>query len=388
MNKKIDLFHFGDCGLLDKYNPVKLYNEKYISELLYLIASGNQYEYNSFDLANILNVRHEIIEQKLGKLNELNMIESKQGYYRICFTIFLNRDINYIKEISKKVAHEIGDIILDNKTEILDLVEGMKIKENFDANRILYHLIGDRVFDGVALDYFANKGLFSIYKLQPDNRNYILVAYESSDEIREFSKGLLCSSNNKKSGKYCFNSFGDGAGNRKDMYRFLRQNQLAIDKSTANHRLNEIYNEINDKYNLKLLNTFGERLEKIFEGEYVFDVYSDFMREIGYLDYTQDNMIKIKVPVFKDHDREIQRKIENLVLEIIDNKVCTLFQGKNDILSNLTPVRHNVAIEEISNELWHLVFGEINEYLIKKEFFARPKCIDNQGSFFQSIYID
>lgn len=388
MNRKIDLFHFGDCGSFDKYNPIRLHNEEYISELLYLIASGNQYEYNSFDLANTLNDHHEIIEQKLDKMNELKMIESKKGYYKICFTIFLNRDICYIKEISKKVAHDIGDVILNNKTEILDLVEGMKVKENLDADRILYHLIGDRVFDGAALDYFANKGLFSIFKLQPDNRNYILVAYESSDEIVEFSKGLLCSSNNKKSGKYCFNSFGDGDGNRKDMYRFLRQNQLAIDKATANHRLNEVYNEINDKFNLNLLKIFGERLEKILDGEHVFDVYTDFMREMGYLNYSQDNMIKIKVPVFKDHDREIQRKIENRVLEMIDNKVCTFFQGNNDILSNLTPVRHNVAIEEISNELWHLIFGEINEYLIKKEFFARPKYIDGQGRFFQSIYID
>jgi len=73
---------------------------------------------------------------------------------------------------------------------------------------------------------------------------------------------------------------------------------------------------------------------------------------------------------------------------MIDNKVCTFFRSNNNIFENLTPLRHNIAIEEVSVELWHLVFGEINQYLITKKFFADPKYIDGQGRFFQSIYID
>ncbi len=34
MSKKIDLFHFGDCGSYDEYNPLRLYNEEYVPELL------------------------------------------------------------------------------------------------------------------------------------------------------------------------------------------------------------------------------------------------------------------------------------------------------------------------------------------------------------------
>ncbi|MTI48087.1 MAG: hypothetical protein FH761_09610 [Firmicutes bacterium] len=388
MNKKIDLFHFSDCGSFDEYNPIRFYNEEYVPELLYLIANGNRYEFNSFDLSKKLSANHDIIKQKLEKTNRLGMTESNRGYYRICFTVFLNKDIEYIKGFSKSVSHSISDIILSNRDKLLDIVKQMKIYGSFDMERILYHLIGDGVFDGVALDYFSDKGLFNISKPQVDNRDYILIGYESSNEIEKFSKKLLCSSNNKVSGKYRFNSFGDGNGNRKDIYRFFRQNQLAIDKSTDNYKLNQIYNEINEGYNQNLLRKIGERLEKISTNEYVFDIYTDFMKEIGYVDITDKETIEIKVPIFKGNDVKLKSKIENIVLEMIDSEVCSYFNGNNEILNNLTPVKHNVSIKEISNELWHLVFGEINEYLIKKGLFAELEDIQGQGRFLQSVYID
>jgi hypothetical protein len=54
----------------------------------------------------------------------------------------------------------------------------------------------------------------------------------------------------------------------------------------------------------------------------------------------------------------------------------------------LSAIKHKVDIKEIANELWHQVFGSINEYLVEKNFFERPNYIDGQGRFFQSIYIE
>jgi hypothetical protein len=53
--------------------------------------------------------------------------------------------------------------------------------------------------------------------------------------------------------------------------------------------------------------------------------------------------------------------------------------------SKLTPVRHKVDIKETANELWHQIFGAVNEYLVKEGVVASPNYIEGQGKYLRSL---
>ena len=89
----------------------------------------------------------------------------------------------------------------------------------------LYHILCNNTFDNYSLKYLMDKWLIRDYKKNPGNRNYIIIGYEKSDFVNDYSNKLLCSNNRFKCNYITFNSFGDTDGARKDLYRYFRLKQ-------------------------------------------------------------------------------------------------------------------------------------------------------------------
>ena len=71
---------------------------------------------------------------------------------------------------------------------------------------------------------------------------------------------------------------------------------------------------------------------------------------------------------------------------LIEDEVTKLFEDLSKTVCGLKSVVHGVAYSEIGNELWHQVFGNINEYLVNHGLFSNPELIEGQGRYLRALY--
>ncbi|MBP3700840.1 MAG: hypothetical protein J6I64_03030 [Lachnospiraceae bacterium] len=72
----------------------------------------------------------------------------------------------------------------------------------------------------------SERDIVATSKIQKSGLDYLIIVYERSEELDRFSRELLCSYNRFSDGTKTLQSFGDSAGNRKDVFRFLCQKRL------------------------------------------------------------------------------------------------------------------------------------------------------------------
>lgn len=77
-------------------------------------------------------------------------------------------------------------------------------------------------------------------------------------------------------------------------------------------------------------------------------------------------------------------EIEHFVEECIGSAMAdTLMDLANDI--DITAVRHGVNRLEIANELYHIVFGSVNEELVARKIVSVPQNLPKEGRYFKCI---
>jgi hypothetical protein len=111
----------------------------------------------------------------------------------------------------------------------------------------------------------------------------------------------------------------------------------------------------------------------------------EFFNDIGY--FKTGEFIELNVPVFTKINMEELKKTSQYVIDLIKEEVINAFDNLVQECQSLSVIKHKVPIEEITNELWHQLFGNINEYLAKNLFFENPKHIKGEGRYFQSIHL-
>lgn len=388
---KMNFYVFGEVGKYDKYNPYNILNKNNVSDVVYLIAENDVFSIDKISISDKLNIDLEEISNIIDSLALINAIEVKEDTYKLNFPVFLEKDMNKLDLRLSEVGYKICNSITELKNNIFDKLSEYK---RFEYERILYHIICDSIFDGIAMEYFADIDIFSISKEQPGDRNYIIVGYENTEKLEVYSNKLLCSSNNYRTEKFVFNSFGDCNGDRKDAYRFFRM----VNKNNHNISefidLNKTYNELNESMNKSLMNDCGNLIIKISQGYNAYNSYEEyerqlieFLKEINYVEIDKEHKVIIKIPIFDKSYMDIVKAIAEVILPHIESTVKDFFSDIEISSKEITPIKHNIDIKEIANELWHLVFGFINESLVKSGFVALPYSSSIEGRYLQSLYV-
>ncbi|WP_105615913.1 hypothetical protein [Vallitalea okinawensis] len=93
-------------------------------------------------------------------------------------------------------------------------------------------------------------------------------------------------------------------------------------------------------------------------------------------------------PVITNQEQSVLLKLEDFILGIIDEEIVKFFSQISLSMNGLTAIKHGIQLEEIANELWQQVFGEINEYLIQEGVFQKPKYKKGEGRYLQCIYFE
>lgn len=393
---KVNFYFFGEPGAYDSYSPSYICNRKHAGEIVYQIANQEPFSISKYEIIERLHMEESSFDEVIGGLLLIEAIEAKENTYRIRFPIFLEKDVVHIGKHLSKIGQVIGDKIIDLKEQLYEKIAKLASSRNFSKERLLYHIICDKVFDGTALDFFSQRNVFSTTKQQPGNRDYIIVAFEDSDLVEKYSNKLLCSSNNYTSTSFTFNSFGDSDGLRKDMFRFFRLMQRGIEGATPFRELNLSYIKVMEDINRNIAQKCGRLMFTLLSRSCSYTEFIDeernllsFLEEMDYICIDeQSNVVSVNVPIFTNKDEDIVKEISDIILNSIFSIVRDTFINLEENAPEMTSIRHKVDFKEVGNELWHQIFGATNEYMTNQGFAEQPKYIKGQGRYLRSISVD
>lgn len=289
--------------------------------------------------------------------------------------IFLQEDTTVLQtEIASK-ASVLVDMVEQSITDLSACCA--KIDNGFPVNLNLYHILCGMVFDGYFFDYLSNQGVLATARKHPSGLDYLTVIYEKCNELQTLSDNLLCSYNRLVNPTCSLQSFGDAQGNRFDFYRFFRlreQNKLPDNFKEAEQLVLANFGSINKDFLLREVSSF-------IQTGYCTPATMSLLELFG---YAQNGAIS--VPIYTSHHRrhilEIENMMENRIGSAMSNTLLTLADS-----IAITAVKHGVNRLEIANELYHIIFGSINEELVARKLVAAPEYINGEGRYRKCIEI-
>ncbi len=305
----------------------------------------------------------------LNQLINVGVLKKEQECYWYDSPIFLSRDAELIRAgIQREIPRVIEKISLIYP-QLCGLCE--KIDNGCTVEENMYHILCGMILDGYMFEELSKRNAIAISRKHESNLDYLVVIYEKCRELEMFSDQLLCSYNRLVNSRGSLQSFGDAAGDRFDFYRFMRWMDL---KKVPNEYKN--IEELLQKYDKNVI--IDEVISFIKTGVCKQEIV--FLLETFHYTYKG----KICVPVFEKRHHCIIEEIASVVIENIAAEIEELLNNISSTLK-ITAVRHGVCAKEIANELYHIVFGEINEQLVKRGLVKEPDFIQREGRYLKCI---
>lgn len=340
----------------DINNPRYVLSLDGVDDVLEKIITNEPYTLTVTDFENI-----EIVKALL----HIDVLQQKADKFGMAVPFFVENDEKILKKISKRVASDISSKMLEYKEQIIGIVQG--VNNGYAPSINLYHLLCGYIFDGLMFEYLEKEQLITTSCIHKTGLDYLVIIYEDAISLNQYSEQLLCSYNRLVRDGKGFVSFGDSNGNRKDLYRYLRMKELG---------------ELSDKESLyvdysviELIDNFEKLLDKK-------KVEAKYLKVYEYFGYLKDG--KVNVPVYNDYSYEVANRLYDYVVEIVREPLAeALSLIRGDV--RLSAIAHGVAVKDIANEIYHLIFGEINELLIQSGLVAQPKCVQGEGRYLKSF---
>lgn len=308
----------------------------------------------------------EMKENKIvEKLLYIDVLREKEGKLGLAVPVFIENEIDILKSLSCDVAGIISEILIENKDRIEAIIS--KIHNGFSNERNLYHILCGSIFDGKIFDFLEEKSLVTTSKEHKSGLDYLIILYEQAERLDNYSKKLLCSYNRLISNDSGFVSFGDSDGVRKDFYRYFRLNEL---NELKEEEMNYIRYEPED---------LVEKFDHLLSGT---EVEEEYLQIFEYFNYIRDG--EICVPVYDKYVDAVIDELYDCILDMIEEplvKALRKIEQRKDLLS----ISHGVSVKDISNEIYHIIFGEINELLVKNNIVAKPEYIAGEGRYLKSF---
>lgn len=301
----------------------------------------------------------------VNALLHIDVLQLKNDKIGMAVPFFVSQDADILKELSKRVANDIATELLAHKEQIVKAAE--RIDNGYPVERNLYHILCAYILDGLMFDYLEENGLVTTSCVHNSGLDYLVILYEDTACLNEYSNMLLCSYNRLMANGKGFVSFGDSHGIRNDFYRYNRQREL------------NLLSEQERKYITCSTETLIENFDRMADGDKVERRYVEIYERFG---YCQDG--KIVVPVYNACSFEIADKLYDFIVEIVKTHiidVLTAIQCETRLLA----IAHEVKVKDIANEIYHLIFGEVNEILVRSGLVSTPPYYQGEGRYFKSF---
>ena len=356
---KFNKYYFENYAIdtpFDENNPRYVLSQDGVDTILEKIIVAMPYSLKKEDFEKV-----ELVEALL----HVDVLQEKDGKLGMAVPFFVKKDADALKELSKGIAHKIVNKLLGQKEKIIERIQ--KIDNGYSHDRNLYHILCGYIFDGLMFDFLEEKQLVTTSCVHDSGLDYLVILYEDADELNEYSDKLLCSYNRLIVKGKGFVSFGDSDGNRRDFYRYMRLKELG--------ELTELERRFANFEPEELVKNFVKILEKQQVEEQYIEVYE-------YFDYYRNG--QIIVPVYNQNSYKVADELYKYVLQIAKDEIVDALSTikKN---TNLTAVTHEVEVKDIANEIYHLIFGEVNELLVQNGMVAEPMQVAGEGRYLKSF---
>ena len=318
-------------------------------------------------------LRDEFGTEAVKRLVTAGVFREQDGKIAYDTPIFLAEDVSALKVFSSTAAAPLADRLWKLRDKLWDAVGG--INNGFSPQVNLYHILCGMVFDGFFFDYLGKRGVVATSRPHESGLDYLSVIYEDCPELTQFSNGLLCSYNRLTDGEIALESFGDANGDRFDLYRCFRLRE--------DGRMPERFKQAG-----KLLDKLpkGKERDLLLAGARSLLQGSECSEEcraiLELFGYAKDG--ELCVPIFDQTDEPIITDLAELIEKSIYDEVACILQ-KMQMNLDITATRHGVPASEIANELYHILFGGINEELIKRGLTTAPPYKPGEGRYLQCI---
>ena len=361
---------------LDRHNPRYVLSLPSVDDILYFVATNEFKKNTKEEIIKELQCNESIIDD----LIEIGVLSIEDKGLKMACPFFLEKDIILLQKSLDNISSTLANKLIADKSSVYaftnNFSNGHPVKDN------LYHIICGMIFGIFFFDQLEGDGLIRTQKTLNNNHEYMMVLYENTPLVRKLSHELLCSYNCYGNSIGAFESFGDKNGERLDFYSFIRQ--LGLEKVNPNYKtLLEVYNTLADKEHFK--DNLVTAFINYYKGRSIDDKYKKILELTGYI---KNNGINIEVFFAKDEIEiaKVYGEIKSLLLEDIKKY---LMEIQNSISFSMSA--HNVDKLAIAYELCYLIFGSINEKIVRASFVAMPPYFDGQGRYrkmfrlFQSI---
>ncbi len=312
-------------------------------------------------------------DARIQKLIDSGVLRQENGTLLFDSPVFLREDAAILyKAIAEKAAF-LADQLEKNIVSIREccgeIRNGCSVKQN------LYHILCGMIFDGHFFDYLSDNGVLATSRKHPSGLDYLNVIYEKCDALQTLSDGLLCSYNRLVNDRCALQSFGDAQGNRLDFYRLFR----LMEQRNTPDKFQEAARLLTEAFGGPNKDALLAEAERLVQSGQCAPAAGKLFELLG---YTKNGVLC--VPVYTaEHQIQI-RKIENIVENCLGKPITHVLMDLAGTV-DITAVRHGVSPLEIANELYHIVFGLINEELVSREIVAAPQLVPGEGRYLKCI---
>lgn len=318
-------------------------------------------------------LREEFGSKAVDRLIAAGALREADGVIAYDTPVFLSEDVPALQAFFADAAAPLADRLWDIREKLWKAAGA--IRNGFDPRRNLYHILCGMIFDGFFFDWLGRRGAVAVSRPHPTGLDYLSVIYETCPGLTAFSDRLLCSYNRLTDGETSLESFGDADGDRFDLYRCFRlREQGPLPESFS--KAGELLDKLPQGEERQIL---LEEARSLLRGKGCRQNCLAILELFGYA-----RSGKICVPTFSQEDAPAIEDLASLVEDCLYAEVeRTLAEAQGSL--PLTAVRHGVPPLEIANELYHILFGGINEAIVTRGLAAAPPRRPGEGRCLKCI---
>lgn len=301
------------------------------------------------------------------------VLRSESGRLYFDCPIILDGDRQALADMTTRHAQRLADILVQHSARLNAIVASKQ--DGFPAQRHLYHMLCGGVLDGSMFDHLEGGGLVTTSRPLPTGANCLTILYEDTPALNQFSDLLLCSFNRLRTESCTFVSFGDSNGLRRDFYRWFTcrsTNQSALQDTPLDALLPASLPELREEA--------GRQWQRCMNGQELSAEWRIIFQHFGYMEQHRPC-----VPVYTAAECEAyQQQLDALVAPLLLPELRAIL-AELATCNQLTAIRHGVAPADLANEVYHILFGQINEQLVQGGLVAQPSHTPGEGRYLRCV---
>lgn len=318
-------------------------------------------------------LREEFGSEAAERLAAAGALREEGGRTLYDTPVFLAEDVPALQNFFTAAAAPLADRLWDIREKLW--AAAGELPTGFGPKRNLYHVLCGMIFDGFFFDWLEQRGALAVSRPHASGLDYLSVIYEDCPGLQKFSDRLLCSYNRLTDGETALESFGDADGDRFDLYRCFRLRESGPLPSRF-REAGALLDRLPRGEERRIL---LEETRSLLRGK---PCQADCLAILERFGYVENG--RIAVPLFSPEANPAIEGLTALVKECLCGEMARTLEEARENLA-LTAVSHGVPPREIANELYHILFGGINEEAVRRGLVSAPPFRRGEGRYLQCI---